>query len=72
MNGNEKLDKVIKDVQRRYGSRALRRLTKDDLHAPMARWSSGLAELDAILGGGLPQGRITELAGKPTSGLLTL
>ena len=72
MNGNEKLDRVIKEIQRRWGSKALRRLTTADRQHPVPRLSSSLANLDVILGGGLPQGRITELVGQPTSGILTL
>jgi len=36
--------------------------------AELARLASGLAALDAVLGGGLPRGRITELAGRRSSG----
>ena len=72
MATNEKLDRVIEDVQRRWGSKALRRLTTADRQHPIPRLSSSLANLDVILGGGLPQGRITELVGQPTSGILTL
>src|SRR5437867_13296588 len=34
----------------------------------VARLSTGLAVLDEALGGGLPRGRITELAGAPSAG----
>src|SRR5437870_10633324 len=34
----------------------------------VARLPTGLAVLDAALGGGLPRGRVTELAGKPCTG----
>src|SRR5690349_19077085 len=36
--------------------------------APLARLSTGLAVLDEALGGGLPHGRVTELAGAPSTG----
>src|SRR5438876_12113947 len=34
----------------------------------VARLPTGLAALDAALGGGLPRGRVTELAGAPSMG----
>src|SRR5439155_3765933 len=34
----------------------------------VARLPTGLAALDAALGGGLPRGRVTELAGAPSTG----
>src|SRR5437667_410415 len=34
----------------------------------VARLSTGLAVLDEALGGGLPRGRVTELAGSPSTG----
>jgi hypothetical protein len=40
MATNEKLDRVIEEVQRRWGSKALRRLTTDDLHSPIPRLES--------------------------------
>src|SRR5262245_9711192 len=36
--------------------------------AAVARLPTGLADLDAALGGGLPRGRVTELAGPPSAG----
>lgn len=35
-------------------------------------WSTGVAELDAALGGGIPRGRLTELVGPRASGRTTL
>lgn len=37
-------------------------------HRTAERLSTGLAPLDAALGGGLPRGRITELVGPPSAG----
>jgi len=38
------------------------------LSTPLARLSTGLPPLDAALGGGLPRGRVTELAGARSTG----
>jgi hypothetical protein len=39
---------------------------------PVPRLSSGVARLDALLGGGLPRGRISELCGSRSSGKTSL
>lgn len=36
------------------------------------RWSTGIADLDAIIGGGMPEGRIVEIFGPESSGKTTL
>lgn len=36
------------------------------------RWSTGIEDLDHILGGGMPEGRIVEIFGKESSGKTTL
>lgn len=38
----------------------------------MNRWSTGLAELDEIIGGGMPEGRVVEIYGAEGSGKTTL
>jgi len=44
------------------------------LHArvPAPRIATGLGDLDALLGGGIPRGALTELVGRPSSGRTTL
>ena len=39
---------------------------------PVSRLPSGVAALDALLGGGVPQGRISEVLGPPSSGRTSL
>jgi recombination protein RecA len=67
------LEQLIAAVQRRWGSRGLRRLG-DATDAPVVQVvPTGFAELDAALGiGGVPRGRISELLGTPTSGMTTI
>lgn len=36
------------------------------------RWSTGIADLDAIIGGGMPEGRVIEIYGPESSGKTTL
>ena len=67
------LETVVTAIQRRWGTRALRRLTRQETLHPLPHIPTGLPQLDAGLGrGGLPQGHITEVLGVPTSGATTL
>lgn len=46
----------------------------DSKHADLKinRWSTGIEDLDAIIGGGMPEGRIIEIFGPESSGKTTL
>ncbi|MFN8472117.1 MAG: hypothetical protein U0822_08010 [Anaerolineae bacterium] len=66
----ERLDHTISVVQQRHGPQALRR---GAARAAVPHISTGFAALDDALGiGGIPRGRVTVLAGAPTSGKRTL
>jgi recombination protein RecA len=71
---NGKLDATIEAIQERWGRRTIFRLGERlDGEARRAPVGSGLAALDAALpGGGVPRGRIVELAGAPTAGVVTV
>ena len=63
-----RLDKTVADLHNRFGLRAIGRAVPRPAVVP-----TGFAALDDALGiGGLPLGRVTELAGVPTSGMATL
>ncbi len=67
------LETVVTAIQRRWGTKALRRLTGGEALYPAGHISTGLPRLDTCLGrGGLMPGTITEVLGKPTSGATTL
>jgi recombination protein RecA len=66
------LQQIITAIQRRWGTRALRRFGQPTNDA-IAALPTGFADLDAALGiGGIPRGRITEFLGTPTSGMSTI
>lgn len=64
-----RLEKTVSALQTRFGMRALRRLGQQE---ELLRIATGFDALDRILAGGLPRGRITEIGGAPTSGVVTL
>jgi recombination protein RecA len=66
------LQQIITAIQRRWGVRALRRLSQS-IDDAIAVIPTGFADLDRVLSiGGLPRGRITEFLGTPTSGMSTI
>jgi recombination protein RecA len=67
------LDAAVVAIQRRWGAKALRRGQAAAAVDPVPHIPTGFPALDQALGiGGLPQGRLAELAGPATSGKTTL
>jgi RecA/RadA recombinase len=67
-----KLDALVAQLQFEHGPRAIRRAEPGERTPAVARIPTTFAELDALLDGGLPRGRISEVVGPATSGKLTL
>ena len=67
-----KLDLVVTALQLNYGPRAIRRAGPNEKTPSVPRNPTSFTELDTALGGGVPQGHITEISGATTSGKLTL
>ena len=68
------LETTVLHVQQRWGPTALRKMERHpSTRAATPHIPTGLSSLDTALGiGGIPQGRITEILGSPTSGKTTL
>ncbi|NDJ75767.1 MAG: DNA recombination/repair protein RecA [Chloroflexi bacterium] len=66
----EQLQQVVAAVQQRWGAQALQRLAQ--VRTGVAGIPTGHADLDRVLGSGLPRGAVTCLSGTPTSGKTTL
>lgn len=71
MPDKHRLEQTIAALQMRFGARAVRRLG-EGAYPPVDRLTTGFSALDDALDGGLPRGRIVEIAGAPTAGLATL
>lgn len=65
----DRLADVVATIHDRFGTGALYRLREAKNTATL---SSGFAALDEALGGGLPHGRLVEIGGTPTAGVITL
>jgi recombination protein RecA len=71
-NKKDKLAHTISTLQQRWGSRIIGRYQLQS-PADFPAISTSFPQLDEALGiGGIPRGRISELAGVPTSGMATL
>ncbi len=67
-----KLDALVTQLQFEHGPRAIRRAEPGERAPTIARIPTTFTELDGLLDGGLPRGRISEVTGPATSGKLTL
>lgn len=69
MHTPQDLQQALAAIQRRWGEKSIHPARR--LAAP-AHLLTGHSDLDELIGGGLPQGRITQFSGQPTSGMTTL
>jgi recombination protein RecA len=67
-----KLDALVARLQVEHGPKAIRRASPGEKTPTIPRYPTTFAELDRELGGGVPRGRVTEIAGRATSGKVTL
>lgn len=61
--------RAVEDLLRDLGPRLRRGGVPD---APAGRFATGIADIDRLLGGGFPRGRLSEIAGAPSSGRTSL
>lgn len=69
----KRLESTVAAIQQRWGTKALYRAERASLDAQVPHIPTGFPTLDKALGiGGIPRGRLIELLGAPTSGMVTL
>lgn len=68
----ESIMKLCKKIEKNEGEGQIYSLGSDKSILKMPRWSTGIEDLDAILGGGMPEGRIIEIFGPESSGKTSL
>lgn len=71
-NSENKLKSIVKGIHKKYGEGSLIDYGVAEKIQPIETISTGLANLDVILGGGVPKGRIMEVFGPESSGKTTL
>ena len=72
-----KLDKnkiiaLCNSINKKEGEGAIYTLGSKNANLKINRWSTGIDDLDEIIGGGMPEGRVIEIYGAESSGKTTL
>lgn len=64
--------KLCNSINKKEGEGSIYTIGSKNANLKINRWSTGIEDLDAILGGGLPEGRMIEIFGPEGSGKTTL
>lgn len=64
--------KLCNQISKKEGEGAVFHLGSKNANLKIPRWSTGIEDLDHIIGGGMPEGRIIEIFGPESSGKTTL
>lgn len=68
----EAIMKLCNEINKKEGEGSVYSLGSKNGVLRLPRWSTGLADLDAIIGGGMPKGRTVELFGAESAGKTSL
>lgn len=68
----EAIVQICNDINKKNGKGTIYTLGSKNANLKVARWSTGIEDLDAIIGGGMPEGRVIEIFGPEGSGKTTL
>lgn len=64
--------KLCNQINKKEGEGTIYSIGSKHADLKINRWSTGIEDLDAIIGGGMPEGRIIEIFGPESSGKTTL
>lgn len=68
----EAIIKLCNTINKKEGEGTIYSIGSKHADLKIKRWSTGIEDLDAIIGGGMPEGRIVEIFGAESSGKTTL
>ena len=68
----EAIMKLCKEIETKEGEGIIYSLGASKANLKIPRWSTGIEDLDEIIGGGMPEGRVIEIFGPESSGKTTL
>lgn len=68
----EKILELAKEINKKEGDGTLYSLGSEHANLKIPRWSTGIEDLDNIIGGGIPEGRVIQIFGPEASGKTTL
>ena len=63
---------LCNDINKKEGEGSIYSIGSEHANLKINRWSTGIEDLDAIIGGGIPEGRVIEIFGPESSGKTTL
>lgn len=68
----EAIIKLCGEINKKEGDGSIYSIGSKHANLNINRWSTGIEDLDAIIGGGIPEGRVIEIFGPEGSGKTTL
>lgn len=68
----EDIIRLCNDINKKEGEGTIYTLGSEHANLAIRRWSTGIEDLDNIIGGGMPEGRVIEIFGPESSGKTTL
>jgi len=68
----EQIIKLCSSINKKEGEGSIYSIGSKHANLKINRWSTGIEDLDAIIGGGIPEGRTIEIFGPESSGKTTL
>ncbi len=72
LTNKQAIIKLCNDINKREGKGTIYSIGSDNANLKINRWSTYIEDLDNIIGGGIPEGRIIEIFGAEGSGKTTL
>ena len=64
--------KLCDEINKKEGEGSIYTIGSKHANLNIKRWSTGIEDLDSIIGGGMPEGRVVEIFGPESSGKTTL
>lgn len=68
----EAIIKLCNSINKKEGKGTVYSIGSEHADLQIKRWPTGIEDLDAIIGGGMPEGRVVEIFGPESSGKTTL
>lgn len=68
----EAIISLCNSINKKEGKGTIYTIGSQNANLDIKRWSTGIEDLDAIIGGGMPEGRVIEIFGPESSGKTTL
>lgn len=68
----EAIVRLCSSINKKEGKGSIYTIDSEFANLKITRWSTGIEDLDAIIGGGMPEGRVIEIYGPEASGKTTL